>query len=224
MQWHRISRQLLTGLKNQKQGRPYSYFTESRQNLKVTSENIISRVFPGSPGWWRRSGRMLLILMAFLILHSICVFGQSTGDYRSVGSTGTWSQRTRWERYDGDSWEQPTGAQGYPGQNGIPVRVFIYTNITLDVTPITIRSLYVNAGSYLDLSGARFTVNEQTEISGSLYDFGSSGTVTFGGTVKMRIPEAGFRGQPEPKDCYYTGILLITVILLRLIVQGLLPI
>ena len=81
------------------------------------------------------------------------------GDYQASAQTGVWSDRTNWERWDGDSWETPTVLEGYPGENSSPAKVEISNRriITLDVSPANqIGYLSIPGGnqdSYIDIQG-----------------------------------------------------------------------
>ena len=54
-----------------------------------------------------------IFYISFIFL-SICSFGQSLNDYRTI-ATGNWTSTGIWERFNGTSW---VSASTYPGQNG----------------------------------------------------------------------------------------------------------
>jgi len=135
----------------------------------------------------------------------------NTGDYRTA-QDGTWSDRNDWQRWDGDSWETPTGGQGYPGQSGVPARVTIRNghDMVINVTPannigsleigegtsgtlqtdgtnrtLTLGSLQIAAGASFDMERTTLTVNGTSSISGTLNDNDNNGSGTFVGLVTI---------------------------------------
>src|SRR5664280_1710028 len=144
----------------------YLYFTEP-ESLISESVNIISLVDSVFARLKGRGIRKVLLVTGCWLLVGYTLFGQATGDYRSI-LVGNWSTRTNWQRWNGTTWVVPTAGQGYPGFSSIPVRVDINNNITLDISPANpVGNLYINSGT-LDLASFSFTVNGLTNISGTL--------------------------------------------------------
>ncbi len=113
------------------------------------------------------------------------LLAQSVGDYRSVAN-GNWSLLANWQRWNNPGgWLQPTGGQGYPGQNSTPGRVDINHDITLDVSPANpLMDLYINSGT-LELSSYNLAVDGVTSIISTLSDLDPDGFVEFHGTVTV---------------------------------------
>ena len=110
-------------------------------------------------------------VLLFLILVGFggSAYGQTIGDYRTVGS-GAWTTLSTWERWDGAAWVTPTAivTEGYPGENNVTQRVFIANGhaITLSTTPpnsaaITRLEFLTSVGvaaTSLTLSGGNLTI------------------------------------------------------------------
>ncbi|MCG8579561.1 MAG: hypothetical protein MI866_06580, partial [Bacteroidales bacterium] len=76
------------------------------------------------------------IICLFFLLLTSNVFSQNVGDYQSAAD-GNWSSLSTWVRWDGDSWEEPTVGEGYPGEitNAGVITLMSGDAITLDVSP-----------------------------------------------------------------------------------------
>ena len=98
------------------------------------------------------------LLFAFIIFFTGQIFGQVTGDYRSV-STGNWNDSSSWQRFDGTSW----GTNSYPGSgvlaNDVTIRSGHKINLNTDVN-ISFNSLIIGdetgATDVLEISADRF--------------------------------------------------------------------
>lgn len=89
--------------------------------------------------------RAIIFTCIPLILNSLQLFAQVTGDYRSAGS-GTW-QSSVWERYDGTQW---TGAAAAPDTSAGKITILNTHNITVDAALI-VDELTINGGAQLIL-------------------------------------------------------------------------
>ena len=136
--------------------------------------------------------------IALLILLSAIVFsanGQSIGDYQTdpdgfLDVTVAWSDRTEWVRWDGNSWEDPTAGEGYPGQFSVPGRVTIlsFNFATLDVNlGFNIGNIDIQNLASIDVSGNRnLTVNGVLDLQGgaSFFTFSGNGNLTVSGATQ----------------------------------------
>lgn len=150
-----------------------------------------------------------------LILAFVCSigYGQTTGDFRSNVTSGTWSTLASWQKWNGSAWVTPTAANDYPGglASGANVTIRDGHTITINATPAnnlgsltigggvsgtltgdgSIRSvtvsgnLTVNAAGTFDLNSNNITVNGTSQINGTLSDGSGSGTNIFGGLVTI---------------------------------------
>ena len=152
------------------------YFTEP-DSLISAIVNIVSFINSVSRRLKNKCiGKLLLVAGCWLLVGQLLI-GQLTGDYRSVVD-GNWSTFTNWQRLDG-FWAGIQLFEGYPGQNSIPGRVDINTNITLDLSPANpVGDLNINSGT-LELSSHDFTVNGITNISSTLSDNDINGLLSF---------------------------------------------
>jgi len=129
----------------------------------------------------------LRIRSFLLIFFSICatqVFAQAVGDYRSNSATMNWSQRNRWERWDGTAWTAPTMAQGTPtnASGVITIRnghtVTVTASVIIDQCTIDAGGqVTVNAGQILTVANGALT---DLTVNGALVN---SNNVTTTGTV-----------------------------------------
>ncbi len=121
----------------------------------------------------------------FLLFFSSQIFGQATGDYRSLTS-GNWNTVGNWQRYNGTAWVTVTTASGfgYPGQNTATANVTIWNgnNMTLNVNPAnsivslqigsttdaTVGTLTFNNGRTLTVAGTVTIGNSSTTSSGNI--------------------------------------------------------
>lgn len=103
------------------------------------------------------------------------LLGQTTGDYRSAVTTGTWSTPGTWETYDGATWIPAVAApSGVATANDIN----ILSGHTITVTSsVTADQLTVDAGGILVISGAAVTLSI-SESTGSAQDLLVNGTLT----------------------------------------------
>ncbi|MCI9844387.1 T9SS sorting signal type C domain-containing protein [Flavobacterium pectinovorum] len=76
-----------------------------------------------------RSRVLTTVLFFTVFLFGSTVFGQTTGDYRSLGN-GPWTNTGSWQYYNGTSW---VGASTYPGQNAGTGAVLIQANHTISI-------------------------------------------------------------------------------------------
>lgn len=112
-----------------------------------------------------------------LILIAFGVSAQAVGDYRSNANNFNWNNDNSWQRWDGDSWETPTGAQGYPGENaaGIAGTVTIQNGHSVTAnTDITANDL----GNLTLLGNAQVTFSSNIDIE-------VTGTITLDGTSQL---------------------------------------
>ncbi|HEX2969487.1 MAG TPA: hypothetical protein VHO46_10330 [Bacteroidales bacterium] len=110
-----------------------------------------------------------ILFIAFVCI-SIVISGQVTGDYQSFRD-GTWSDRTDWRRWDGNSWETPTAAQGYPGSSSVPGTVTILNthDMVLNATPANaIGNLIVGQGASGTLVMGSNSTSRTLTINGNL--------------------------------------------------------
>jgi len=151
------------------------------------------------------------------------------GDYRSL-QDGTLSDRTDWQRWDGDSWENPTALQGYPGENSVPGKITILNghDMVINVTPansigtleigqgtsgtlqtdgtirnLTTNTIYIAVGASFDLERCNITVNGNTTINGSITDSRAEGSNTFTGLVT--INNGGTFNPTENSNLVFAG-------------------
>ncbi|MFC5980543.1 PA14 domain-containing protein, partial [Flavobacterium salmonis] len=127
--------------------------------------------------------RVLATVLFFTVfLFGNTVFGQTTGDYRSVG-TGNWTTLSSWQYYNGTSW---VAATSYPGQSAgttktVTIRdthsITLNTNITNSFTSLVIG----NGSSGKLIVNGTITVNTKrvTINSNGLMSFVGSSTITF---------------------------------------------
>lgn len=120
-----------------------------------------------------------------LLLFPAAAWGQSIGDYRTVGS-GNWNNTAIWERYDGAIWITP--APSTP--SSLDGAITIQNGHTVTVTAsVTIDQVTVDAGGTLtnNQSGANLTVNDGTGT-----DLLVNGTYNLGSvTVTNTLAAAG---------------------------------
>lgn len=131
-----------------------------------------------------------LVTIVFIVLLATGVmWGQTTGDYRTR-QAGTWSDRTDWQRWDGDSWEIPTAGQGYPGQNPGTNSVTILNNISLNATPANaIGSLNIQANLTPDNNNRTLNISGDFSISAGTLSLSANNwrvtTLNIGGNFTM---------------------------------------
>lgn len=110
-----------------------------------------------------------------LLLFPAAAWGQSIGDYRTVGS-GNWNNTAIWERYDGAIWITP--APSTP--SSLDGAITIQNGHTVTVTAsVTIDQVTVDAGGTLtnNQSGANLTINDGTGtdlLVNGTYNLGSA--------------------------------------------------
>ena len=108
--------------------------TNCMNTLTINSKeklDFIRRKSHGKSLYTSKGLKLLFILGLFLF--SISIFGQTTGDYRSV-SSGNWNSSASWQRFDGASW----GTNSYPGSgvvmaNDVTIRNGHTINLNIDV-------------------------------------------------------------------------------------------
>jgi hypothetical protein len=126
--------------------------------------------------------RVLTTILFFTVfLLGNTVFGQTTGDYRSVG-TGNWTTPSSWEYYNGTGWIASTS---YPGQNAgtgaVSIRnshvITINNNITNSFTSLIIGD--GSSGKLIVNGDITVNTNRVTINSNGLMSFVGSSTITF---------------------------------------------
>jgi len=163
-------------------------YTNCMNNLTINNKRKVdfSILRSSKKSYYSSKGLRILMILG-LFLFSISMFGQITGDYRSA-TTGDWTSRTSWERYDGASWNTPTLAEGYPGQFFPSNSVIIVDGdvISLDADiPEVISTVVVGDGS-----GS----NETLDISGTsglnlfLLLINSDGVASWSSNVTLTLP------------------------------------
>ena len=134
-----------------------------------------------------------LVLLFILILNfffSEKIMAQTSGDYRSI-STGAWSDKTIWQKFNGTSWVSATSAPS--STQGV---ITIQSGHTVTVTAnVTVDQVMVSAGSTLTLGAVALTVangaGPDLEISGTLnmsagsLTINTSAQVVISGTMNM---------------------------------------
>ena len=115
---------------------------------------------------------LMMFTLIVVLFTTNNVFGQNEGDYRS-DQDGNWNSVVTWDVWDGDSWENATTIQGYPGQYSSPASVTIRNgdDVTFNVSPaFSIGALVIEAGgstSILDFnSGTTLNVSGGITIGG----------------------------------------------------------
>ncbi|MBK7408023.1 MAG: hypothetical protein IPJ40_08035 [Saprospirales bacterium] len=96
-------------------------------------------------------------------------WGQTTGDYRSF-QTGTWSDPTDWQRWNGTTWVT-NPSQGYPGQNSGTGNVFIQPGhtISIEISPANaIGSLTVGSSGTNPTLTFNSTTDRTLSVSGDV--------------------------------------------------------
>ncbi|PJJ09953.1 hypothetical protein CLU83_3336 [Flavobacterium sp. 1] len=129
-----------------------------------------------------KSKNLAVFLFFVVFLYGNTVFGQTTGDYRSI-ATGNWTTLSSWEYYNGTGWVVATS---YPGQNTGTGTVTIRDtyNITLNTSiSNSFTSLVIGNGASgkLIVSGD-FTVNTKSVI------INSNGIMSFIGNKSITFP------------------------------------
>ncbi|PXY44562.1 T9SS sorting signal type C domain-containing protein [Flavobacterium hydrophilum] len=127
--------------------------------------------------------RVLATVLFFTVfLFGNTVFGQTTGDYRSVG-TGNWTTPASWEYYNGTVW---VAATSYPGQNAGTGTVTIRNShvITLN-NSITnsFTSLVIGSGTSGEL-----VINNDISINTTSVSIMSNGTMSFTSNKSVTFP------------------------------------
>ncbi len=154
------------------------------------------------------STKLKLILVGSVIFLSQMrnsLTAQVAGDYRSAVATGSWSNATSWETYDGATW---IAASTYPQYNvGNAVTILSGHNITVDVSPqLYIKQTTVALGGTItvptaitlwvfDGTGTDLTVAGNVAVTGTLktnsgapavvVSAGGTITVNTGGSVQI---------------------------------------
>jgi len=145
--------------------------------------------------------KKIYFILSLLLIGTLGVSAQTTGDYRSVG--GNWNTLASWERFTAPAtWATPTAGQGYPGQNSIPgvVTILNADAITLNVSPaFHIGSLVVQTGSsastltfgnFALIVDGNTSIEVGTDNSSNKTIAVAGGTFTTG-TLSMGNPVAG---------------------------------
>ncbi|BDX37481.1 hypothetical protein CYCD_08360 [Tenuifilaceae bacterium CYCD] len=134
-----------------------------------------------------RGLKYFAVLLLMLGLHSFS-FGQTVGDYKTR-QAGDWTDRTDWQRWDGDSWEIPTAGQGYPGQNAGTGVVTILNNISLNETPANpIGALVIGANLTPTNASITMTISGDFSISAGTFTLATNnkvGTYYVGGNFSF---------------------------------------
>lgn len=135
--------------------------------------------------------RHLSFLLALVMLSVQFAWAQTTGDYRSNAANFNWNTDASWQRWDGDSWEVPTGAQGYPGETAASIAgtVTIQAGHTVtgnvDVTANDIGNLMINGSLIVNNNNIDIDMTGDLTIAG-LFDMnGDNATVDIGGDVSL---------------------------------------
>lgn len=103
------------------------------------------------------------LINVLVLLFSSYGFSQSAGDYRSTGD-GNWSDRTKWQRFSGSTWQTPSAAQGYPGQSSTAGNVQIRHDVILNVSPPhAVGSITIDGQQSLTTSG-----NPNLKVTGNI--------------------------------------------------------
>jgi hypothetical protein len=134
----------------------------------------------------------LLFLLASVVLTVQFAWAQTTGDYRSNAANFNWNTDASWQRWDGDSWEVPTGAQGYPGETAasiagtVTIRNGHTVTANVDVTTNDLGNLILEGSARIDFSNntdidvvGRLTMDGTSQITGS----GTSRTLDVGSLI-----------------------------------------
>lgn len=140
----------------------------------------------------RRLKRLSLVvaLFGFIVLSSLPVTAQTTGDYRTVDplNSSSWSDPLNWERYNGSSF---VAATAYPGEiNGDAQTVTILSSgdpaLTLDLSPafsIVNLGIQDGASTELDINGQTITITGDLTVDGDLIDNAGPGVISLGGNL-----------------------------------------
>lgn len=130
-----------------------------------------------------------IILFVIAIVCGVFVFGQSTGDYRSIND-GNWSNRNIWERWDGDSWEKPTGAQGAPSSSSGVITIRNGHRILVNYDVVANQIVVDNGGEIVINVGESLTISDGAGIDllnngviTNYWDLLISGSVTNNTTI-----------------------------------------
>jgi len=114
------------------------------------------------------SMKNLFFSFTLIILSSISLIAQTTGDYRSNAATFNWNATASWQRWNGSAWIS-NPAEGYPGQNasGIAGTVTIQNGHTVtgnvDVTTNDIGNLVFQGSGILSMNN-----NNDIDATGNL--------------------------------------------------------
>ena len=107
--------------------------------------------------------KFISVLIASILI-SYTVFAQSAGDFRSIGS-GNWNDPTKWESYNGSSWDSTTA---YPGQKSGNGKVTIMTGMEIKITetiPHPVTALSVSIDDPNILPTGLLTFSAETAVS-----------------------------------------------------------
>jgi len=114
---------------------------------------------------------------------------QNVGDYRTDNG-GNWNSIGIWDIWDGDSWENATAGQGYPGQNNVPGSVTIANGhtVTLNVSPaFSLGSLTIAAGG--NASVLNFNAGISLTVTGAVTIEGGTGN---GDDKRINVADGNF--------------------------------
>ena len=115
--------------------------------------------------------------LVFILAGPITSLAQTTGDYQSH-QTGTWSNVSTWERYNGSSWVNP--APSYPISTDGVITILNGHTVTVDVA-ITMDQLVVATGGTLTTTGGvGFTISGSSNTINGSFIITSSASVNAG--------------------------------------------
>lgn len=125
----------------------------------------------------------ITIFSLFLLLGTFTqVFGQSTDDYRTRQS-GNWNALTTWERYNGTTWQNLTGAAPLTlpnsGDNNITI---LSGHIVIVTSNITVDQVVIETGGQVTINNA-FTLRIANGTGTDLNVFGTLQTNSTAGNV-----------------------------------------
>ena len=110
-----------------------------------------------------------------LLLFPAALWGQSIGDYRTVGTGGNWNNTATWERYDGATWITPAPSAPTSADGAITI---LNGHIVTVTASVTVDQVTVDAGGTLNnnQAGATLTINDGTGtdlLINGIYNLGS---------------------------------------------------
>ena len=140
--------------------RSFIYTKQNLQIMKTKSKNKIN-----------------IFIFSFIVLFiniPFDVLSQNVGDYRSR-QNGDWNNRFTWQRWDGNSWEIPTTAQGFPTENNGVITIRSPHRVTVN-EDVSANQLIVNTGATLNFTTSVALII-LTITDGPGVDFVNNGTI-----------------------------------------------